>query len=315
MRTTTNVWLFSVISVISSVNSAMGQTVTASPNITTAGAIPIGTGNVNQVTQDSTFTWITGSKQLNVPVGFTLFVGGERFLSMYPNQGHTSANMFIGLSSGNLTNEGYNNVALGINSLGSLSSGAGNVAIGHDTLDYVTNGDNNTAVGYKTLENTTGNDNTSIGWSGAHNLTSGSAVTAIGYSALYDVTTASDDTAVGFKAMANATTGANNVAIGANTAPNTESGSSNTFVGTGAGASSDVSNSGAFGSNAQATKSHQIALGTSAEEVYAPGHFNSPTYEVSGTAGLSRTVTVVGKTGGTCNLVFSSGILTSTTCP
>lgn len=297
------------------IQCAVAQNVIANPPLQVPNGIPIVTSTANELTDDPGFLWTPSSYRWDVPVGFNIFLGGERFFSMYPNDGHTSANMFLGLSSGNQTNSGFNNVAFGINSLANLTTGAGNTAISHDTLDYVTTGNNNTAVGYRALEFTTGSANSALGWSAARNVITGVAVTAVGYSTLSSVTTANFDTAMGYKALLQEQIGGSNVAIGALSGPNTIAGEENTFVGNSAGAQGDFSNSGAFGANAQATRSHQIALGTAAEEVYAPGHFNSPLYKVSGTPGASATVSVMGANGTPCQLVFQSGMLTSTTCP
>jgi hypothetical protein len=297
------------------IQCALAQNVTANPPLQVPNGIPIVARTSNELTDDPGFLWNPASYRWDVPVGFNMFLGNERFFSMYPNNGHTSANMFLGLSSGNQTTSGYNNVAFGISSLGRVTTGSGNTALSHDTLDYVTTGNNNTAVGYRALEYTTQSANSALGWSAAHSVTTGFAETAVGYATLYRTTTAAYDTAMGFKALQNEQTGGNNVAIGALNGANTIAGQANTFVGTGAGAEGDYSDSGAFGANAQATKSHQIALGTPAEEVYAPGSFNSPLYQVSGTPGATRTISLIGSNGTPCQLVFSGGLLTSTTCP
>jgi hypothetical protein len=56
--------------------------------------------------------------------------------------------------------------------------------------------------------------------------------------------------------------------------------------------------------------------GTPIMQLLTTGHLNvTGGYNVGGTAGLTQTISVTGGGGGACNLVFTGGILTSTSCP
>ena len=63
--------------------AALAQTLTANPSLTAPGGITFATNAANQVTEDPTFLWTPAAHRWDVPVGFNIFLGGERFFSMY----------------------------------------------------------------------------------------------------------------------------------------------------------------------------------------------------------------------------------------
>lgn len=121
--------------------------------------------------------------------------GANKILFINPNG--TTLNAFGGITTGNITMNGDNNVAFGTNCFYQNTNGSQNVAFGWNTLK----------------SNTSGYVNTAIGASALSNNISGFGNTAIGTEALYD-SNGMLNNAIGYYALRNITTGVANIGIG-----------------------------------------------------------------------------------------------------
>lgn len=121
--------------------------------------------------------------------------GANKILFINPNG--TTLNAFGGITTGNITMNGDNNVAFGTNCFYQNTNGSQNVAFGWNTLK----------------SNTSGYVNTAIGASALSNNISGFGNTAIGTEALYDSNGILNN-AIGYYALRNITTGVANIGIG-----------------------------------------------------------------------------------------------------
>jgi hypothetical protein len=125
-----------------------------------------------------------------------------------------SANVFVGVESGNFS-----------------LSGASNTAVGFRSLWFNTSGSQNTSLGSATLfENTTGSSNTAIGTAALRTNSSGFYNVALGTIALSDNTEGAYNTALGSGTLRLNSTGSRNIAIGAS-AGHASTGSDNIFLG------------------------------------------------------------------------------------
>lgn len=163
------------------------------------------------------------------------------------SDGGGSSNLFIGVSAGNNTTTGIQNVGIGYQALNALTT------VGTNSASY------NTALGYQALAKITGGGtsvasySTAVGCQAAFNLTSGGTNTAIGYQAYYSATnTGGDNTVVGYQAMYSSTGANNNTvmghkAMGVNTG---STGAANVAIGFQALYTNTTSNNTAIGYNA-----------------------------------------------------------------
>ncbi len=242
--------------------------------------------------------------------------GGVRFIHNFGTN-----NTFTGISSGNFTLSGNQNVGYGTNTLATLSAGT-----------------NNTAIGYNCLTLATSSNNTAIGSTALDSLTNGSGCTAIGTNALTAASTASNATAVGFNCLAANiaasntgvgancmilnTSGANNTAFGFSTLATNLTGTNCTAMGTSALTLSTGSDNTAFGRKALTgvtTGIQNTAVGSSAgaaitiaNNVVAIGAISLLSYtgtsEVTAIGGLSLTACTTGN-----NLAVGYAALTTVT--
>ena len=155
-----------------------------------------------------------------------LLKDGVRFLHSFG-----TGNTFLGVSAGNFTLTGSNNVGVGGEALLDLTSGSANTALGRAALAQTTTGANNTAVGTSALLfNKTGSRNTAVGEEALF-VNTGNDNTAVGEDALRSNQTAFDNTAVGADALGANTTGTRNTAVGRGAIAANIDGNENTAVG------------------------------------------------------------------------------------
>lgn len=153
-----------------------------------------------------------------------IYMGANRYI----HSGGTSANVFVGINSGNLTATGDSDVGVGFGALKLLTSGNNNVAVGADAL----------------RSNSTGGTNFGLGTQACWSCNSNYNV-AIGYNALF-----------------NTTGGGINIGIGSSSGITNTTGSNNLFIGDSADATtSGLNYAGAIGSTAKVSASNSIILG------------------------------------------------------
>ena len=212
----------------------------------------------NQFTGNNSFSTLTSVKSLNLGTSDNNVIIATGF----------GGNSYDSLTSGIL------NVCIGSSSGTSLTSGSQNLFVGQGTGSYLTTGANNLCFGANAGQNlTTQNSNTFMGqitgW-----YSSGSLNTAVGVASMLN--TKSDfNVGIGFFTLGGSCYGSgNNVGIGYFAGNSIENMSNCTFLGASTGfdnTANSYSNSTALGVNTLITKSNQIVLGTSSEEVYIPG--------------------------------------------
>ncbi len=147
--------------------------------------------------------------------GGALTKGNVRWL----HDGGSSSNFFGGLTSGNLTNTGTNDVGVGSLVLQGLTSGSSNAALGYQALNLNTTGSNNVAVGTgagntsnTSNANVSGSNNTFIGYNaGPNSTTQYSNASAIGTNA---VVGQNDSLVLGCISGTNSCSTSTNVGIG-----------------------------------------------------------------------------------------------------
>jgi len=212
---------------------------------------------------------VTLSSSLSLPATTNANVGvidkgASRFLHNYG-----LSNTFLGVSSGNFSLSGYENVGIGDSTLSALTTGNENAALGYLALSKNLSGYLNTAAGcqalssntsgyYNTacgasalLNNADGANNSAFGVDALENASSASENSAFGAYALENNSTATCNTAVGFSALSSATTGGYNTAIGCQAGSSVITGANNTLLGYQA-------------SPGSASDSNEICLGNSA---------------------------------------------------
>ena len=147
-----------------------------------------------------------------------------------------------------------NNTAYGELALASLAGGINNSAFGYNVLSQNTTGQSNTAVGYQALlNNTTGVYNTFVGISAGTGITTGSGNVGLGWSTLSGGPNGTGQNNIGIGQLAGENVGAANfsIAIGSGTQIN---GHSSSII---------------LGTNAAATGSNQLVIGSSSDNVGA----------------------------------------------
>ena len=238
-----------------------------------------------------------GYQSLNSNTGTKNTANG--YLSLFANTSG-SWNVANGAEALYTNSTGYFNTATGYSALNKNTIGDRNIANGSYALTNNTTGRLNAATGVDALfANTTGNENVANGFEALHNNTSGFSNTASGSDALYSNNQGAYNTAIGYQsmysnngafnfefaqgsyntslgayAMYSNTVGYSNTAVGY-FALYGSNGSANTGLGYNAGPlSGSFSNTTSIGSDAQATASDQVMLGsTSINSVKAAGSY------------------------------------------
>ncbi len=150
-------------------------------------------------------------------------------------------NFFAGISAGNFTTTGADNVGIGFQTLTSTTTARKNIAIGTGALTLHQTGLDNVAIGTNALATSVGAGQNFAGGSYAMETTTGSSNTAVGYSALRSSGASNNNTAFGWTALRNLTNGNGNIALGHGAASNVLSGSGNIAIGVAA--ASNLTNS------------------------------------------------------------------------
>ncbi len=259
---------------IGTVNPSYKLDVTGDINISSPGLLRIGGDAVLQYNSPNQSVSVgngggTGTR-LNTAVGYQAL-----------NSNTTGqANVAIGHKSLFSDNIGYSNVAIGSHALYSNTTGLQSIAIGDSALYSVTDpSGTNVAIGSKALFSfTSGIAQTAIGFHALYaNTGPNYSNTAVGYNSLERNTTGGYNTSIGTYALQDNTTGTLNTAIGQEAGEYITTGSDNTMLGY----LTEISdgtffNATALGSEATATASNEVMLGSSsvtAVEAYAP-YFN-----------------------------------------
>lgn len=177
-----------------------------------------------------------------------------------------SGNVFLGITSGNLSSSGGGNTGVGSSALSNLTSGLGNTAMGNSSMSANTTGSNNTAMGVGSMSlNTIGGFNTSVGKSSLSKNTSGNNNTSVGAEAMNNNLSGNHNSALGTFAL-NGSTGSYNTALGSNSLLNNGFGSNNTAVGYNSGVTASegensLSNTTALGNGAIVDASNKVKIG------------------------------------------------------
>jgi len=199
-----------------------------------------------------------------------------------------------------------------------------NLFIGSGAGGDIAGGTNNIFIGEQTgNRNTVGSFNVSLGREAMHSNTTGNWNTAVGYDALYASETGKANTAIGFESLQNAR-GQQNTAIGYRTGYNNSFGSGNVFIGYQAGLSETGSDKLYIANNG----TNSLIYGDFAAGKVGINTTNpDATLRVNGSVkanyfiayngqyGVTKTVKVKGNNNQNCNLNFTNGLLTSTSCP
>lgn len=147
-----------------------------------------------------------------------------------------AGSVFLGQSSGNLSNTGSNNTSVGNQSLTALTTGWGNASVGTLALNANTTGAINTAVGWNAMLNTnTGAENVAIGGEAMKTNTTGGLDVAVGRQAMVANTTGWGNTAIGMHSLESNTTGTINTSLGGYSGKNATTGSYNVYIGVNSG--------------------------------------------------------------------------------
>ena len=225
---------------------------------------------------------LTVASTINIPattstVGQIKQAGSVIFHTKSGTAGAGNGSVYLGISSGLVTNTAENNVGVGAFALSSTNASL-NVGVGYCAMQHNVTGTDNVAFGSFALRNGTASTfNVAIG-TRALNVCNGAQNLAVGYESLQLLTSGSNNTGFGFQSGYYAT-GSNNVFVGAS-AGNilNEAGSNNTFIGAAA-----VPNGTAYtfctalGAGAIGTASNQVMLGRATDTVQVPGTINIPT--------------------------------------
>ncbi|MFQ3575532.1 MAG: hypothetical protein SNJ77_03760 [Cytophagales bacterium] len=205
-------------------------------------------------------------------------------------------NLFAGVSAGNLTLSGSQNVGLGPLALNALTSGTQNTATGANALSLNSSGQGNSAFGSQALRdnttgsgnaafgrdalvlNTTGYDNVAVGALSMQANTSGFENVAIGVSSLRSNTIGTSNSAFGFSSLRTNTTGVGNSAFGFSSLRNSTTSDYNSAFGTSSLRNNSTgSNNAAFAYNSlvsNTTGSENVAIGVSSMNFNTVGSEN-----------------------------------------
>ena len=239
---------------------------------------------------------------VNIPattstVGQIKQAGSVIFHTKSGTAGAGNGSVYLGISSGLVTNTAENNVGVGAFALSSTNASL-NAGVGYCAMQHNVTGTENVALGSFALRNGTASTfNVAIG-TRALNVCNGAQNLAVGYESLQLLTSGSNNTGFGFQSGYYAT-GSNNVFVGAS-AGNilNEAGSNNTFIGAAA-----VPNGTAYtfctalGAGATATADNQVMLGRAADIVTLPGGLVTvPIAQTATTAAVSVAVTTTALT-------------------
>jgi hypothetical protein len=139
-----------------------------------------------------------------------IMLDANRFLHVYGTD-----NLFFGVTSGNYTTSGAQNIGIGKDTLSNITNGSNNVAIGYLSMDGG-NGSQNTAVGGQSLSAAINgsSNNTAVGYQAGYSTIQGGNNTYVGYQAGYSLTTGTYNFIGGHSAMYNSTDADHNVALG-----------------------------------------------------------------------------------------------------
>lgn len=204
---------------------------------------------------------------------------------------------------------GRGNVCLGEKAgENSPSSSSGNVGIGRWALQYATHSIDNIAIGTSAMRYYTG-----------HEALFGTDNIAIGPSSLL-YTQGNYNVGLGVYSLGALLFADGNTSMGAFSGRSITTGTYNTFLGYNAGYNAsqkvDATNCTAIGYGAYCTASNQVVIGnTDVTETILKGDVKMTSLTVNNLTPVSATIVVKGSDGNDCNLVLTSGIITSTTCP
>lgn len=193
---------------------------------------------------------------------------------------------------------GHRNIGIGTFAMSQLIGGESNISIGADSMLAVQKADECIALGLGVLyEGSSRKNDIAIGVSalrGTPESTTEKNI-AIGCEAGRCVTTAKSNTLVGNSSGYKITSGVNNTFVGANAGQNATTAYNNVAIGAGATIPATGSHVVALGSNAVATKSKQVVIGSdSVTETLLKGNL-----VVRGTDGIMRQI--VFNSDGTCS--------------
>jgi hypothetical protein len=251
----------------------------------------------------------------------------DSLIEIIPNQytgtGLTALGAF---SCGALQGAEHYATCVGYQALSSWTTGQRNTAVGGQSFTVLTTTSDSTGLGYQAGRLQTGSRN-SFGGSGAGsgvtNPSTGDDNSTWGYNTLSVGNGAFRNSLFGSGAGAGISTGDDNFCGGYQACSTTTSGSKNIAIGTGANSTSaSASNTLNIGDAIFGTGisggTVKIGIATAAPSVTfeVNGTFNAVTaIQANGTPGLSVTKTVRASGGAAdCNLVFTMGLLTSSTC-
>lgn len=143
----------------------------------------------------------------------------------------THNNLFIGVSSGNLSGTGRNNISYGIDVLTDVSGGQDNVGAGFGVMPSLTSGSSNLGAGISSLLSLVdGSNNVSLGNNSSQENISGEQNVSVGVNALQQNLT-DGNVALGFEALQNSSGASGLVAVGLQAANANISGDSVTAIG------------------------------------------------------------------------------------
>jgi len=112
--------------------------------------------------------------------------------------GPNTANVFVGIGTGNTTLTTNENSGFGAFALPAIAGGINNDAFGWNSLNTLVNGADNTAFGNATLAAVVNGNSSSAFGDGAGNAYTGSALTAVGAASSFNNQTGTNDTSIGY---------------------------------------------------------------------------------------------------------------------
>jgi UDP-3-O-[3-hydroxymyristoyl] glucosamine N-acyltransferase len=246
-------------------------------------------------------------------------------------------NVALGFNSMNQLAGGSFNIGLGNYTLYSLNGGFYNISVGYNCMQAMTGGYSNIGIGARVMMNT-GNVsyNVAVGQESLNKLLNGNNNVAYGHTALNGLNNGNDNTSLGYSASAYIYNGIFNVFLGSQAGCTYQSplfytnpaNNINYNYNTLLGAYTDFYNpspysspvgygysySTAIGYRAQINASHQIVLGTAAENVYCAGTADATTstatcsLNIAGGAAITKSLVVGnGITCGSINCTTTGG--------
>lgn len=250
-----------------------------------------------------------------------IFQGANKVFHSYGTR-----NLFVGVTSGNVTLTSTDTAAFGNGTLTGLTSGVANCAFGQGSLVATQDGNRNCGFGKDTLKanisgsghcafghesllsNATGGINSGFGFSTLRQNATGVGNSAFGGSCLYNCSS-SYNTGGGDSTLYNTSTGEKNSAWGWRAGITNTTGSNNSYFGYSAdGTANNFSNSSAFGCNAKVGASNCLVLGgTGADQPNGGIGLTIPTsmWHIYGSkAWRVRTVTDTTAVDGTYNVIL-----------